>query len=279
MTAPALAKSRGNNGPRTYAWPPNPPHEFEVISVTSALNALPKPFLLPWAVKMTAERAVDKYEWLGQKLKEEGEKEAIKWLKDARWSSTNEKADRGTIVHAAIEAYVAGKPWSKAEVEAELAERRVPMEMWRSTAGMLAGAIEFLTDKEPEVIWSEATVFNRTHEYAGTADLIGRMSFRGGPPKPVVIDFKTSKSIYSDVAAQLAGYAHAEFVGTPDGTEHPIMPDGEPIETGVVVRPMATGRYEAAAFALTPDVFDLFKACVTLTRLMPALDASRQPGL
>ncbi len=280
MTTPALAKQgRGFDAPRIYSWPPQPPHEFEVMSVTSIIGkAWPKPFLLPWAVKMTAQAAVDDHDLVTLMLAKNQERSAVEHLKGARWRSTNKAADRGTIVHAAIEAYIAGKPWTKDELEAELREARIEPEMWKSAAGMIAGVMEFLWDKEPEILWSEATVYSREHGYAGTADIIARMAMGGAEKRPVIIDIKTSKSVYDDTALQLAAYAYADFVGRADGSEDPLIDPVEPITDGVVVRPMASGRYEAVAFSLTPAVFEAFLACKNLAYSLGALENARRPS-
>lgn len=280
MTMPKQARqSNDRDAPRTYAWPPLPPHEFEVISVTSATDNWPKPWLIPWAAKMTAERAVDEYEWLGKKIEKEGEKEALKWLKGARFDTSGDKADRGTVVHTAVEAYLSGRPLSNEQFESELVERRVPRNLWRSTAGMLAGVLQFLDDVEPEVIWSESTVYSRTHGYAGTADIIAKARV-GGSVQPCIIDIKTSKDIYDDVCLQLAGYGYAEFVGQDDGTEAELVPGHEgPIVHGIVVNPKANGTYKRGNFTLGPDVFDAFLATLAVgkAQLSGAVKTSRRP--
>lgn len=276
MTTPKQARNgSSDDAPRTYAWPPLPPHEFEVISVTSALKSWPKPWLVPWAAKMTAERAVDKYGFLGAMIAED-DKGALKWLKDARFSASEDKADRGTIVHSTLEAYLAGKPLEDEAVQAMLDEKRVPKELHRSTFKMAASLMDFLDNEEPEVYWSESTVYSRTHGYAGTADLIGRMRV-GGSLVPVVIDVKTSKSIYDEVALQLAAYAMAEFVGLDDGTEAPLTPNGEPIRHGIVIRPMASGKYEKGVFALSDELLPVFLACRQLALAGDIVKASRRP--
>jgi hypothetical protein len=279
LTQPAQARrGSGRDAPRTYAWPPLPPHDLEVVSVTSALKALPKPFLIGWAAKMTAECAVDRHDLVGKMISDDGPRAAIDYLKGARYRDMNAKADRGTIVHAAVEAYMEGKPLSKAQVQEALQEARVPPKMWRSAAGMIAGAMEFLFDHEPDVLWSEATVYSRQHGYAGTADLIARMNV-GGSIQPVVIDFKTSKAIYDEVSAQLCAYARADFVGQDDGTEAELVPGHPgPIGYGVCIRPMASGRYEKVTFALTDDLFDLFLGCLTVTNRHGAMASARRPG-
>jgi len=229
---------------------------------------------------MTAERAVDEYEWLGKKIKAEGEKEALTWLKKARFGAAGEKADRGTVVHAAIESYFAGKPLTKEQLEDALQERRVPRSLWKSTGGMVAGVMEFLFDAEPEVLWSEATVYSRTHGYAGTADMIAKVMV-GGSVQPAIIDIKTSKAIYDDTCLQLAGYGHAEFVGRDDGTEAELVPghDG-PIVHGIVINPKANGTYDRGNFTLGPDQFEAFLATLAVAKAQHsgAVERSRRPS-
>lgn len=276
MTQPKQArKGRGRDGPRTYAWPPLPPHEFEVISVTSALEAgVAKPWLTGWAARVTAEAAIEDHDIIGAMLAKGKEKEAIAHVKGARFSNSGSKADRGTVVHGALESYLAGKPLSKETVEAQLKERRVPLNLWKSTAAMIAGLMEFLYDEEPEVYWSESTVYSRAHGYAGTPDLLARMRV-GGSLKPVVVDVKTSKEIYDDTSAQVTAYARADFVGLDDGTEAPLIPTGEPIEHGIVVRPTASGKYEKAVFTLTDTHLDYFLGTLAVARNKVALEDTR----
>lgn len=292
MTKPALANDKGRDGVRTYAWPPPKgpfeEPEFEVVSVTSALDGgLPKPALIGWAAKVTAEKAVENLNIIQAMVDSDQKKEAIDYLKNARWASSEAKADRGTIVHAALEAHIDGKPLSKETVQSLLEDAHVPEALWRSTGNMIQGLMQFLEDEKPEILWSEHTVFSRTHKYAGTADVIARMKI-GDTLVPVVIDVKTSKAVYDDVALQLAAYARADFIGRPDGTEAPLvyyttegLPDemidtGEVIEYGVVVRPMASGTYEKVVFGLTDDVFKLFLSCLYTATHRDSLKGARR---
>jgi PD-(D/E)XK nuclease superfamily protein len=282
VTTPPLAKRRQSSGGRTYAWPPLPPHEFEVISSTNAVeNGLPKPYLIGWAAKMTAECAVDDHKIIAAMLEKGDEQSALQHLKGARNRNRDAKADRGTVVHSALEAYMTGKPLDEEDIKEALKEKRVPTKMWKPTLQMVKGVMEFLSDEEPEVYWSEKTVFSRTHEYAGTPDLIARARV-GGTMLPVIIDVKTSKSIYDETALQLVSYARAEFVGLDDGTEAPLLPTDESIDFGIVVRPLARpskGRlYEKGVFTLTDPVFDLFLSCANTSRLKGMLDSVRRPS-
>lgn len=279
MTTPNQARrGKGYDAPRTYAWPPLPPHEFEVVSVTSAINGgLPKPYLIGWAAKVTAQAAIDNHDIVGAMLAKGDERGAIDYVKGARFRDSGTKADRGTIVHAALESYLAGKELGEADINERLGEARVPLAMWASTRKMIAALTDFLHDEEPEVYWSEKTAYSRTHGYAGTPDLVARMRV-GGSRLPVIVDVKTSKSIYDETALQLAAYARADFIGLDDGTEKPLLPTDEPIEHGIVVRPKPGGGYETATFTLTDEVFDCFLGCLAVATKKGVLDTARRPS-
>ena len=263
MTVPTQARQRSNDGPRTYPWPPQPPHEMELLSVTSAMKSLNKPFLVGWAAKTAAECAVEDHEIIAAMLKKKDKRAAVDHIKQARFRDSGGKADRGTIVHAAIEAYVAGKQVDPAVVQAALEEKNVPEKLWKATFGMIDGVMEFLFDTEPEILWSEDTVYSREHGYAGTPDLIAKIKI-GRSKLPAVIDIKSSKAIYNETAMQLTAYGRADFVGLDDGTEAKLLKNGQPVRHGIVVRPTASGRYERANFDLTDEVMDRFLACLTL---------------
>ena len=277
MTTPARANKRSKGGPRTYSWPPQPPYEFEVISVTSAVEGgLPKPYLVGWAAKEAAICAVDDFDVVKLMLERGDEQGAINHIKGAPFRKRDAAGNRGTIVHSAIEAYLAGKRLTKDEIEEEMKQRRVTAKQWKPTLAMVKAMTDFMYDEEPEVYWSEKTVFNRTHGYAGTPDIIGRMRV-GGTMLPVVIDCKTSKSIYDETAYQLTAYARAEFVGTDDGQELPLLPTDEKIEWGVIVRPQSNGKYEKAYFTLTDDLFERFIHMVGVASTADIEQASRRP--
>lgn len=292
MTVPKQARKRSNSGPRTYAWPPQPPYEFEVLSVTSAINAgLAKPFLTNWAAKLVATEAVEDLEIITAMVAKGNEQDAISHLKSAPYRKRQAAADRGTLVHSALESYLAGKKPTEEELAEEFKEANVPQKLWTSTLRMVNGLIDFLYDEEPEVLWSESTVYSRTHGYAGTADLIANMTI-GGSRVPVILDVKTSKAIYDETALQLAAYANADFVGMDDGTEAPLLYEysesaitdmplaDQAIEYGVVVRPKPMGGYEKVVFTLTDDVFEMFLGCLTVARGQAAdvLAQSRRPS-
>lgn len=277
MTTPSQARSNRRGNVRTYAWPPGNNPEIEVVSVTTAIgNGLPKPYLVGWAAKVTAEAAVEDYDIIGQMLAKDNPKGAVDYLKQSRFRDMAAKADRGTIVHSALEAYVDGVTLDEKTIHEQLREAHVPTKMYKTATAMISGLKDFLDDEEPEIVWSEATVYSRKHGYAGTADLIAKMRI-GDTWAPVILDIKTSKAIYNETALQLAAYARADFVGKDDGTEVPLFDDGSVAEYGIVVRPKPTGGYEKAVFDLNDEVFALFLACLEITTTSHVLETVRRP--
>jgi hypothetical protein len=284
MTQPALAKQTRDGG-RTYVWPPTgvAEPEFEVVSVSGVTGIYPKPWLTPWAVKMTAKAAIENYEQLGQRIQwdkdaqKKGNKggDAERWLKNARWDSVTPKGDRGTIVHAAIQSFLEGRELTKADIDGMLAAASVPFKMWPSTHLMVTGVLAYLHEHEPEVYWAEQTVFSRAHGYAGTPDIIGRANILG-KQRAAIFDVKTGSGIKDDMVLQLCGYARADFVGGLDGTEHPLTPDGEPIEWGVIIQPKANGSFDHAIFKLDDEVFALFLGCCEVARREGAIFGKRR---
>ena len=94
---------------------------------------------------------------------------------------------------------------------------------------------------------------------------------------PAILDIKTSKSIYNEVAMQMAAYARADFVGLDDGTEKPLLPKkSEKIMHGIAIRPTASGGYEPVNFDLTDEVFAKFLACLELADVEDVLARARR---
>lgn len=227
---------------REYVWPPAPPYELEVPSVTSILAAgLPKPALQYWAARSVAEFAFDHADaW--RSLPREA---AVDLLKRAPYRTTSKRADAGSAVHSAIDAHIKNIP----SVELQSKEEQ----------GLYEAALAFLRKYRPDVIHTEATVYSRTHKYAGTADMLARIE-----GVQTVIDFKTSKAVYPEQAIQLASYAFADFVADGD-LELPLDELG-PFDTGLIVRLGSDGRYEAVRFRLDPDLFTVFLAAKAIHR-------------
>lgn len=156
--------------------------------------------LVNWAVKTTAEYAVDQQPaWAP--LATADRNAAVKVLTDARWASSKKAAARGTDVHKAAEQLALG-------VTPDIADDVLPyVEQYRT----------FLDTFAPKFVMSEAPVYSPTYGYAGTCD--GVMEIDG---RTVAFDLKTtahapdsgrSRPPFGEVALQLCAYSRAEEVG------------------------------------------------------------------
>jgi hypothetical protein len=234
MTSPKNATT-ARSGQRYYSW-----RGERYWSVTTILGGgLPKPALINWAKKFTATYAVENLDKLTKLLEPDTDGEvdregAIDWLKNAAFRDRDRAADLGTLVHAATEAYVLGKPYPA----------------WPPLVKPRMLAFEqFLKDFEPEYSATEASVYNRTQRYAGTLDAIATIDDR-----TILLDTKTSKkAIYPDVALQLAAYRFAEFIGLPDGSEEQMHP-----VTGCAALRLGEDDYELIDVRADRDVFQVF---------------------
>jgi hypothetical protein len=221
-------------------------------SVTTIIGGgLPKPALINWAKKFTAEYAVEHLEAL-KALVADDPKGAVAWLKDAAYRDRDRKADLGSHAHDAAEAYVLKQPFPEWPPE---------------VAAIMTGFLNWLKDWSPVFTAVECPVFNDSHRYAGRLDAIIEIATEDLPACPmwgetptdrpwrVLADYKTGKGIYSDVALQLAAYRHAEtFLGLPDGSEAP-MPD---VDGCAVVHLRPNGTYQFLPIQTDEDVFRSF---------------------
>jgi hypothetical protein len=231
MTSPRNATT--TRAGRTYTW-----GNESFTSVTTLLGALSKPALVNWAAKMVAEYAVEHMPEI-YALAQADPAGAVRALKGSPWQARDNAADLGTHVHDQIEARILGQ--TPAEPPSDVAKRVAYFE-------------DFCNDYKPTFQAAEATVYNRRASYAGTLDSIAVI---GG--ERYIIDVKTTKSgVYPEHALQLAAYAHAEFVGMPDGTETALPT----IDAGAVLWISPRG-YEFIRVRIDEQVFAYFLAIAT----------------
>jgi hypothetical protein len=208
-------------------------------SVTTIIGGgLPKPVLINWAKKFTAEYAVEHFEAFTALVKDD-KRAAVDWLKGAAYRHRDQRGEIGTRIHDAAEAYVLDKPFP--EWSAEDRPYMVAFQDW-------------LADWQPTFTAVEVPVFNDTHRYAGTMDAI--ITLPDG--QRLLIDYKTAeKGPFPEVALQLAAYRFAEtFLGLPDGSEAP-MPEVD----GCAVVKLRPGGYEFYPVETSEDVFRSFLFC------------------
>lgn len=190
-------------------------------SVTTIIgNGVPKPAIAGWQAKTIAEYAVANHRQLAGMLAAvrlvktdtglqvvtdpDAVQGAIDWLKGSPWRESSRKMDLGSAVHAEAEAHVLGAPRPEAPI---------------LVRGYIDAFRDFIAVMKPEFELTEATVYNPAESYAGTLDAICRI---GGAR--LLIDYKTGKGIYPDVALQLAAYARATHILLPDGSSVPMVP-------------------------------------------------------
>jgi uncharacterized protein YecE (DUF72 family) len=118
--------------------------------------------------------------------------------------------------------------------------------------------LNFINDWEPRYIETEASVFNREHGYAGTLDAIVEID-----GKRYVMDYKTGKSVWPEVALQLAAYRYAEFIGRADGRE-----DRLPHCNRGLVLHLRPDKYELVPVQVDGTVFDAFLSALDVHRWM-----------
>lgn len=241
MTQPRNARAAGSN--RYYQW-----RQERYWSVTTIIGGgVPKPALLPWGIKSVAEGAVAERAVLDAMLEKcetpdecaKGDfcgtcDQAIRWLKGIPYAKRDKAADLGSYLHAATEAYVLGKPFPKWPV---LVKPRMD------------AFVQFLADYEPVYEATEASVYNRTERYAGTLDAIATI---GGAK--ILLDMKSGKAVYPEVALQLAAYRYAEFIGLPDGSEAPM----HKVDGCAALHLSPQGTYELIEVQAGPDELKFF---------------------
>jgi hypothetical protein len=240
MTKPRNATTM-TSGKRFYGWPPAPHSTEQFWSATTILSALPKPALVYWSANEVAGFACDNLDQI-QALLKKGERDAAyDMLKRAPWRTKTKAADLGTSVHAAIEAYLLNRPMPEWPIEIRP----------RMTAFQ-----RFLDEYKPQVEMAEASVYNRKSRYAGTLDMVVTLTLPlAEEAKRYVLDVKSGKGVYFETSLQLSAYAHAEFVGMPDGTEQP-MPQ---IDGGLVLHLTEDGQYRLLEVRIDDEIFLAFE--------------------
>jgi hypothetical protein len=176
---------------------------------------------------------------------------ALRWIKGAADRHRDAAAARGTAVHAAAEDLVL----THARESARLILNHAEVEPWpEEIAAYQQSFTDWVDDFHPEFLASEATVFNRSQSYAGTLDIIARLTLANDVAITPVIDIKAGRAVYPEVALQLAPYARAEFIGHPDGvTELPMIPT----DSGAVLHLTPKG-YRFQLVRIDEPIFEAF---------------------
>lgn len=156
-----------------------------VPGVTSILQCLGKPALIPWAAGMASNY------WL--KAVQSGRRDYDLIHKESKGAHRREAqvaADIGHNVHDYAEC------WFK--------KKELPILKTDQAKRGVAGFHKWLDSHKVEVLASERRLFSKEHYYAGTCDFVAKIDDVMG-----VGDIKTSSGIYPEMRFQTAAYQHA----------------------------------------------------------------------
>lgn len=178
-----------------------------------------KDALIQWAANTVADIVCDHPEDV-EEMRGKGRDFLYQELRFAPNRLRDAAGVRGSEIHALADPIMHGH-------DVDVPDRLMPY---------VTGYIKFLEKWNPQPIFTEAPVANRTHWYAGTAD---SMVVVDG--KVALWDWKTSNGVYGDTCMQAAAYARADFF-VKDGREIP-MPHIDQIAV-VHLTPTGTHLYD-----------------------------------
>lgn len=136
----------------------------------------------------------------------------------------------------------------KAELDPVLeAERDAYNRLWPDVEAFL----DWVSASKVKFIRPEFQVFSDEYGYAGSVDLDCSIE-----KCRLLLDYKTSKSVYPDYGLQLAAYRHSEFIGNEDGTRAEL-PDWE---AGCILH-VRDGQCQLVEVDCGRDAFESFLAC------------------
>lgn len=159
----------------------------DYVSVTTVLSVIAKPALTYWLQKQVALAII------------EGEATSPEQAIGAVKGKSKTRAQEGTDAHAVAEDYARG--------------------IMHPENAYFAAIDSFFKTMRPEVIHTELVLFNLEHGYAGTCDMLAKIG-----PYTFIIDWKTSKAVYSDYWLQIEAYNHCSLAITKDGQRIAMKP-------------------------------------------------------
>lgn len=222
------------------------PDGQRLMSVTTILqHGVPKPNLVHWAAWEVARCAMD---YLPRLLRARGDEErrsVLGWLQKAAERKRDDASDMGIAIHDIAEAYILGKPCPEPNED---------------QAPFVEAFARFCRHWSPRWEAAEMVVANYTHGYAGKGDIWVWLMLPGmTEPVLVIVDIKTGKNYYPEVAMQLAGYNNAEVGFLRDGTQ--VTPPRATHGAVLHLRPSRyskTGGYRLVPVDISDETFQAF---------------------
>ena len=199
------------------------PGDRKYPSVTTILQVIAKPALLNWAARTAASLVLEDPERFDTADKAAG----------GIFTKRDKAADRGSMVHSLCEAIDLGNTPDLSEAPADV-------------QGDARAYQAFVATHNPQTLYTEATVWSDTHQYAGTTDLICKLQ----DGKTWLLDRKTGKAIYREATLQVTAYRHAELLLF-DGH----MGDMPPIDATGIVLLQPDGTFTFTTVEASLDAF------------------------
>ena len=156
-----------------------------IAGVTTFLNIIDKPALIPWAVGVTVEYIREHIADLSQ-----SPAELLKLAKEEAARQRDVAKEIGSAIHAWIESYIKGEDFEMPDDEQVLKG--------------VNSFIEWKDQQNVKLVESERLLYSKENEYMGTADLL--LEIDG---KKYLGDIKTGNAIYAETMLQTAAYAQA----------------------------------------------------------------------
>lgn len=212
-----------------------------VPGVTTILQCIAKPALVPWAAGMASDY------WLKEIRSGRVDHAAIhKEAKGAHRRFTEAAANYGQNVHDYAECFFKKQPLP--ELTSDQAKRGVE------------AFHKWIDAHKVEVLASERRVFSKQHYYAGTCDFVAKIDDVLG-----VGDIKTSSGIYPEMRLQTAAYQHA--LQEEKSIEFPVR--------WIIRFDKKTGEFEAKSFYDFDLDFKGFLAALELHRTLQTIGAKK----
>jgi hypothetical protein len=263
-------------GLRFYRW-----LDKEYPSVTTIRRLIGMPFNLhQWSLTQVIDRALDQHDEMHvmlerpRKLRERVlaknvRQEVATWLRKAATEERDRKGVLGTAVHDAIDQGVTPDQTAGSEIHPYLAQY-----------------MDFLETTGAKVLLREEQVFNLKYGYAGTLDALIYLPPTTEHPlgRSLVVDYKTSNSVYLDHVIQCVAYGMGDFVGRDDRV---IVPATQALQQaeGLAILHLLPNGWELIEVKPDPDIFRAFLGSLDFARVInqhpygiDALVVQRQHG-
>lgn len=178
---------------------------FQVPSVTTILNVLNKPMLVPWAVGVTVDfiRAELDRIFSGSSVEIDKVFAVVDSAREAHDLVKQEAADIGSSAHDWLENY-----WKSVVQKTD----SPPVPEDEKVRNCVDAALKWIAEHEFKPLLVERPFYSRKYQITGKEDLAAIVD-----GKLAIVDYKSGKAIYPETALQSAAYAkmYEEEFGQP----------------------------------------------------------------